>query len=71
MPNYTLENHGPFKPKLPDSAAELAELRSSNNPSAEHVGAFSGRCPHCGSRDLWDDNLAYGCNCCGAMLGGN
>ena len=30
-----------------------------------------GKCPHCGSKDLWDDNLAYGCRSCKAILGGN
>jgi len=30
-----------------------------------------GRCPHCGSRDLWDDNLAFGCRHCKRILGGN
>ena len=32
---------------------------------------MSKKCPKCGSTDLWDDNLAYGCNACGALLGGN
>lgn len=31
---------------------------------------YSGQCPKCGSKDLWDDNLNFGCNdcswfCCG------
>lgn len=68
---YTEVNAGPFKPRLPDNPAELAELRRKNNPGNEEVGHFTGRCAHCGSSDLWDDNLAYGCNSCGAMLGGN
>lgn len=42
-----------------------------NNPKKEPVGHFTGRCARCGSKDLWDDNLAYGCNNCGALLGGN
>lgn len=28
-------------------------------------GPYTGRCSDCGSSDLWDDNLAYGCNKCG------
>jgi hypothetical protein len=31
----------------------------------------SPRCPHCGSTDLWDDNLAFGCRSCDRILGGN
>lgn len=26
-------------------------------------------CPRCGSNDLWDDNLWYGCNKCGYASG--
>jgi hypothetical protein len=22
----------------------------------------------CGSKDLWTDNLSYGCNCCGEIF---
>lgn len=30
------------------------------------------RCPRCGSCDLWDDMLAFGCNSCGyANIDGN
>lgn len=68
---YTEVNSGPFKPRLPDSQSELDALRRANNPNNEPVGRFTGRCAHCGSSELWDDNLAYGCNGCGAMLGGN
>jgi hypothetical protein len=25
-------------------------------------------CPRCGSQDLWDDNLSWGCNHCGWMM---
>ncbi|WP_428419240.1 hypothetical protein [Methylibium sp.] len=71
MPNYTKRNTGPLKPKLPTHPADLARLRQQNNPRREPVGHFTGRCAHCGSSNLWDDNLAYGCNGCGAMLGGN
>lgn len=53
---------------------ELNLLRKRNNPEGEPVGPFTGRCKYCHSSDLWDDNLAYGCNgCngCGALLGSN
>lgn len=36
-----------------------------NNPQNEPAGDFTGRCGKCGSKDLWDDNLVYGCNNCG------
>lgn len=26
------------------------------------VGHYTGRCGKCGSSNLWDDNLSYGCN---------
>lgn len=39
-----------------------------NNPNAESMGHFTGRCNKCGSNDLWDDNAHYGCNKCGAFL---
>lgn len=41
------------------------ELRIQNNPKRLPVGDFTGRCQKCESSDLWDDNLHYGCNCCG------
>lgn len=50
---------------------QLRALRAKNNPTNEATGHFTGRCPFCGSDDLWDDNLAYGCNDCGAHLSGN
>lgn len=68
---YTERNRSPFKPKLPKHPKDLADLRRRNNPNNEPTGPFTGRCSHCGSSNLWDDNLAYGCNACGAMLGGN
>jgi hypothetical protein len=71
MPNYTRENTSILKPTLPQDDQDLATLRRRNNPLGEPVGPFTGRCAHCGSSNLWDDNLAYGCNACGALLGGN
>ncbi|SNX59762.1 hypothetical protein SAMN06296273_1196 [Nitrosomonas ureae] len=71
MTNYTTANSSMFKPSLPSRNNELNALRKKNNPQDEPVGHFTGRCAHCGSNDLWDDNLAYGCNSCGAFLAGN
>ncbi|MBA9859440.1 hypothetical protein [Ralstonia insidiosa] len=71
MPAYTKDNNSIFKPDLPADPLELATLRRRNNPNGEPVGHFTGRCAHCGSSNLWDDNLAYGCNACGALLAGN
>lgn len=42
-----------------------SELIRQNNPQGKPSGDFTGRCPKCQSNDLWDDNLHYGCNCCG------
>jgi uncharacterized protein (DUF983 family) len=39
------------------------------NPNNEPTGHYTGRCARCGSSNLWDDNLAYGCNNCGAFYG--
>jgi hypothetical protein len=58
-----------FGPKYEEN--KLKELRLINNPKNEPTGHFTGRCKHCGSKDLWDDNLAYGCNFCKALLGSN
>lgn len=49
------------------SDKELARKRDINNPKKEPVGDFTGRCKACGSKNLWDDNSAYGCNDCGAV----
>lgn len=38
------------------------------NPNNEPTGHHTGRCSQCGSNDLWDDDLHYGCNNCGAWL---
>ncbi len=40
---------------------------SETNPNNEPTGHFTGRCGKCGSNDLWDDNLHYGCNNCGKI----
>ena len=64
------DNRCIFRPQV-ESGYDLEQQRARNNPNRERVGAFTGRCGHCGSSDLWDDNLAYGCNKCGAFLGGN
>lgn len=46
----------------------LVKLRAKNNPHLEPTGHYTGRCKDCGSADLWDDQTAYGCNCCGAVF---
>ena len=33
----------------------------------EKGGDYTGKCYKCGSRNLWDDNSAYGCNDCGML----
>jgi hypothetical protein len=72
MANYVPpeNNRCVFRPKV-QSGPELEVMRQRNNPNGDRVGHFTGRCAHCGSTNLWDDNLAYGCNSCGAILGGN
>jgi len=64
------DNRCIFRPQV-KSGQELNRRRTLNNPRSEPVGHFTGRCAHCGSKNLWDDNLAYGCKDCGAILGGN
>lgn len=46
----------------------FAIQRTQNNPNNEPVGHYTGRCSCCGSDDLWEDNLHYGCNNCAAFL---
>lgn len=50
-----------------DREPDYNHLKRANNPHNESTGHFTGRCKKCGSKDLWDDNLAYGCNTCGAI----
>lgn len=69
QPLYQDPGKGSIPPKLPRD--EVIRLRQRHNPKREPVGHFTGRCAYCGSTDLWDDNLAYGCNTCGALLGSN
>lgn len=47
---------------------DLEQLRKLHNPNNEPVGHFTGRCKECGSKDLWDDATAYGCNSCGTIF---
>lgn len=47
--------------------SEKQDIRLRNNPNKEPVGHFTGRCKRCHSKDLWDDNSAYGCSCCKAI----
>lgn len=51
-----------------ESPEGLSETRARNNPNSEPTGHFTGRCAQCGSKDIWDDNLAYGCNSCNAFF---
>lgn len=51
-----------------DFVEPVNEAMARNNPRNEPTGHFTGRCSKCGSTDLWDDNLHYGCNACGAIL---
>jgi hypothetical protein len=51
---------------VPDPAV-LAARMAKNNPNNEPVGHFTGRCAACGSKHLWDDATAYGCEDCGAI----
>ena len=70
--NYTDKSPFDIIPtNLPSDPRKRDQLRLRNNPNNEPVGIFTGRCKCCGSNDLWDDNMAYGCNCCGALLGSN
>lgn len=71
MPEYKERGFGILPPEIPADQRQLDELRRRNNPHAEPVGDYTGRCRHCGSRDLWTDNLAYGCNSCHGLLGTN
>jgi len=50
---------------MPTIFRDLVEMQQRNNPNNQPVGHFTGRCQYCHSSDLWDDNSAYGCNCCG------
>lgn len=68
-PQYRDPTKGSIPPRLPPD--NVIRSRQVNNPRNEPVGHFTGRCAYCGSDDLWDDNLAYGCNVCGALLGSN
>ena len=50
---------------------ELERLRELHNPDQQPTGPYTGRCTACHGRDLWtaDNQLDYGCNCCGAFYG--
>lgn len=67
---FSASQRGSFFP-LEKSEDDLVEMRMKNNPQGLPVGHHTGRCAYCGSDDLWGDNLAYGCNSCHAILGGN
>lgn len=46
---------------------EASRRRTPQNPNGAPTGHYTGRCGNCGSADLWDDNMAYGCNHCGGF----
>ena len=57
----------PYKnttPLVKQYSQEELDLQRFNNPFNQPIGHFTGRCGRCGSKDLWEDNLTYGCNCC-------
>ena len=65
-----MPEHVPKLPKDPiEREARLVVMQRENNPNNEPTGHYTGRCKRCGSRDLWDDATAYGCNCCDAIYG--
>lgn len=55
--------------RSPAVSSAYSQAMQRNNPRREPVGNYTGRCRYCGSKNLWDDNLHYGCNTCGAFLG--
>lgn len=61
------ENYGdPMRrQQLKATSLQQQMLRRKNNPENKPTGPYTGRCSHCGSTNLWDDNLAYGCRDCG------
>ena len=71
MDNLVVPNEVIPVPKPRKSIEDLYLERRINNPHNEPTGDHTGRCSKCGSTDLWDDNLAYGCNNCHAILRGN
>ena len=49
-------------------AAEKRKRRQAKEDQDLPKGDFTGRCGKCGSSDLWEDNLTYGCNSCGEIF---
>ncbi len=53
---------------MPLNSQEQRELnRLLRKAGKEPRGHYTGRCGKCGSKDLWDDNSAYGCNSCSSF----
>ncbi len=74
LTEYELDRkYGRLNPPPPDPPSERAlqrkyeRLRRENNPAGRPTGDCTGRCWRCGSRNLWTDNLAYGCHDCGMI----
>lgn len=64
-PNTTTNRPLPRRPERPGPQGRWRPGDGDHNiPGAGH---FTGRCMKCGSSNLWQDNLAYGCNACGAF----
>jgi hypothetical protein len=51
----------------PPPDKDLDYQRRKNNPRNEPTGDYTGRCMKCGSKNLWTDNLSYGCKDCGEI----
>jgi len=46
----------------------MEAMRYFHNPDKQPTGVCTGRCPACGSDNLWDDNMHCGCNTCGRLI---
>jgi len=62
-----MTNFNPYRYQREAAERVMDIEQKRNNPNNEPTGPFTGRCHKCGSNDLWDDNLSYGCNCCGMI----
>lgn len=62
------EDYKPDYPKHQNHGAPYLNMPTrSDETHSGRIGHYTGRCGHCGSSNLWDDNSAYGCNSCGRM----
>ncbi len=65
MPCYD-DDPLPFSDDITDKREYPNKPPSVVNPENKPTGPLTGRCQRCGSDDLWDDCIVYGCNNCGA-----